>query len=48
MFIEIATIITDEDGAPTKEGKCLLNINAIKTIIPKEGLILDSDDKWAI
>lgn len=48
MFIEITTVFTDEDGAPTKKEKSLININAIRCIMPRETLILDDENrKWA-
>ena len=49
MFIEITTVFVDNDGAPTKKEKSLINVNCIKCIMPKEGLILSNEDyKWAI
>lgn len=50
MFIELTSIIPDEDGAPIKESKIIINISSIKSIMSSKDVILKDEDgeKWRI
>lgn len=51
MFIELTSIIPDEDGAPLKEIKITVNISSIRLIMSSKDVMLNGDDgaeKWRI
>lgn len=51
MFIELISVISDDDGAPIKEGKVMVNISLIKSIVPSEDMNIKGDDdakRWKI
>lgn len=52
MFIELTSVIPDNDGAPIREGKIMINISLIKSIVPSEDINIKDDDdsakRWKI